>query len=67
MSGRYDLVDLVVVVRRETDRAYGIADPNKAGIIWMPKSQCQIDEIAVPSGKATLTCREWLAKERGLI
>ena len=29
MSGRIDLVDLEVYVRRETDRAWGIADPDK--------------------------------------
>ena len=68
MTGRSDLVDFDVVVRRETDRAWGIADPNKVGnILWLPKSQCEVDEIAMPSRKATLTCPEWLAKEKGLI
>lgn len=68
MTGRSDLVDLAVVVRRETDRAWGIADPNKAGNIqWLPKSQCQVDGVEVPSGKTTLTCPEWLAKEKGLV
>lgn len=68
MSGRSDLVDLDVVVRRETDAAWGIADPDKPGnIIWLPKSQCQVDDIKLPSKAATLTCPEWLAMERGLI
>lgn len=68
MSGRSDLVDLDVVVRRETDGAWGIADPGKAGnIIWIPKSQCQVEDIKIPSRSATLTCPLWLATERGLI
>jgi len=68
MTGRSDLVDLDVVVRRETDGACGIADPDKAGnIIWLPKSQCQDEDIRIPSRNATLTCPRWLATERGLI
>lgn len=67
MSGRSNLADLEVVVRRETDLAYGIADPNKAGnIIWLPKSQCQVDDYDVPSGRATLTAPEWLLTDKGL-
>lgn len=68
MSGRSDLVDLEVYVRRETDAAWGIADPDKAGnIIWLPKSQCEIDGGEPPTKKATLTCPEWLAIEKGLV
>lgn len=68
MSGRSDLVDLDVVVLRETDKAWGIDNPNKVrDIIWLPKSQCQIGAEPAPSKDATLTCPEWLAKERGLI
>jgi len=56
---RSDLVDLDVFVLRETDKAWGIGDPNKTGnIIWLPKSQCEVDEIKMPSKSATLTCPE---------
>lgn len=65
---RSDLVDLAVVVRRETPGAWGIEDATKPGsIIWLPKSQCEIDDIKQPSKCGTLTCPEWLAKEKGLI
>lgn len=68
MAGRSDLVDIDVVVRRETAAAWGIEDPDKAGgIIWLPKSQCEIEDIQQPSKVGTLTCSEWLAKEKGLI
>jgi len=65
-AGRSDLVDLDVVVLRQTDKAWGIANPDKAGkIIWLPKSECQVDEIKMPSKSATLICPEWLATEKG--
>lgn len=68
MSMRSDLIDLTVILRRETDKAYGIASEDKAGeIIWLPKSQCQIDDHNPATGRAELTCPEWLAKEKGLI
>ncbi len=67
-AGHSDLVDLDIVIRRETDKAWGIADPIKTGnIIWLPKSQCEVDDIKAPKMSAKLTCPEWLAKERGLI
>lgn len=65
---RSDLVDLAVVVRRETDKAYEIEDENKAGeIIWLPKSQCEIEIQDRVRKIGTLTCPEWLAKDKGLI
>lgn len=68
MSGRSDLVDLEVYVRRETDAAWGIADPDKPGnIIWLPKSQCEIEGNDTPTKVATLTCPSWLAIEKGLV
>ena len=66
-AGRSDLVDLEVFVRRETDNAWGIADPDKAGgIIWLPKACCEID-VDHPSKAATLTAPLWLLTDRGLI
>lgn len=65
---RSDLIDISIIVIRETDRAWGIEDENKPGaVIWLPKSQCEISSIKKPSGVAELTCPEWLAKEKGLI
>lgn len=65
---RSDLIDLSVVVIRETDKAWGIQDESKPEtVIWLPKSQCEITSIKNPSGVAELTCPEWLAKEKGLI
>lgn len=65
---RSDLIDLTVIVRRETDKAWGIASEDNHGqIIWLPKSMCEITDHNAATGRAELTCPEWLAKERGLI
>lgn len=62
MSGRSDLVDITVELRRETEKAWLIFDGTKEA--WLPKSQAEIER----AGKAyTATMPEWLAKEKGLI
>jgi len=68
VSGRSDLVDLDVFVRRETDKAWGIDDPNKpSNMIWIPKSQCEIEREPAPSKKGVLTAPLWLLTEKGLL
>jgi len=70
MSGRSDLHDIEVHLRRETERAWGIANPNSGkstDIIWLPKSQCEVELGEAPGKMSTLTAPEWLLKERGLI
>jgi hypothetical protein len=68
MSGRSDLRDIEVFLRRETQRAFGIANPNgSADLIWLPKSQCEIEPKEGPGKPDILTAPEWLLKERGLI
>lgn len=54
-------VTIEVVVKRETERAWGVADPRDAGRIqWLPKSQCTLEGTEI-------TAPEWLLKDRGLI
>lgn len=67
MSYKSDLVDIEVTVRRETDKAYGVVDPNAGALIWLPKSQCAIGGVTQPSCKGLLTAPEWLLIEKGLI
>lgn len=68
MTGRSDLVDLEVYVRRETDAAWGIADPDTPGnIIWLPKACCEIEGGEPPTKVATLTAPLWLLTEKGLV
>lgn len=58
-----NLVRLPVVVRRETDAAYGINYP----LVWLPKSQCEMSDWKQPDRKAELTIPSWLALKKGLI
>jgi len=68
MNGRSDLKDIQVQMRRETAKAWGIADPNGSrDLIWLPKSQCELEPGEGPNKMSTLTAPEWLLKERGLI
>lgn len=63
-----DLVDLDVIVLRETDKAYGVADPSgKPGIIWLPKSQCELSDFKMPKRTGIITCPEWLAIAKELV
>lgn len=66
MSYRSNLVDIDVVLRRETDKAWGFVDPNDGPLIWIPKSQGELEGGDPPSGKGVLTIEDWKAKEKGL-
>lgn len=66
MGYRSNLVDIDVVLRRETDLAYGFANPNGSAIIWVPKSQCEFEGGDLPSCKGVVTMEDWKATEKGL-
>lgn len=69
MSCRSDLVDVEVVKRRETELAWGFASPDDPHeIIWFPKSQGELEMTSPqPRPHWTLTCPEWIAKDKRLI
>ncbi len=69
MSARSDLKDIEVFIRRETEKAWGIAaDRGRASdLIWVPKSQCEFEPGDGSDKPGTLTAPEWLLKEKGLI
>ena len=71
MAGRSDLVDIDVVVRQTTDKAYGVEDPfaksPRAPLIWVPKSMCEVEYGGGPSNAATMTLSESFAQMKGLI
>lgn len=69
---RSDLVDLDVVVVRETEAAYGIDDGTQEGprkaLVWVPKSQSEIEYTSEGRYRsATITMPRWLAEEKGLV
>ena len=58
MSGESDLIDIVVTLRHQTDKAYLVDDGDKQ--VWVPKSQSEYAD-------GILTLPEWLAMDKGLI
>jgi len=64
---RSDLVDLSVHLHFATVKAWLVSDTgDSADAVWIPHSQGELEQD--PDGRSyTLTCPEWLAKEKGLI
>jgi len=64
----HNLVEIDVVIRRETDRAWGLAADKEPGVIvWIPKSMCEIEWVSQVSKTALMTLEEDFAQEKGLI
>ena len=56
------LVDLVLEIERETDRAIGVRNA-RGERCWLPKSEITIDNLTCPP---TITVPEWLVDQREL-
>jgi len=56
------LVDLVLEIERETDRAIGVRNA-RGERVWLPKSEITIDNLTCPP---TITVPEWLVDQREL-
>lgn len=56
------LVDLVLEIERETDRAIGVRNA-RGDLAWLPKSEITIDNLTCPP---TITVPEWLVDQREL-
>lgn len=64
---RSNLVDLMLYVHAETERAVRVSDDGDlAKSVWLPKSQCEVDYTKQP-GVAVVTVPEWLATKEGLV
>lgn len=63
-----DLIDVTVTIHAETEKAWLMSDDGtKARAKWVPKSQGEYDPTSAAPHIGTLTCPEWLAKEKGFI
>lgn len=63
-----DLIDVTVTIHAETAKAWLMSDDGtKARAKWVPKSQGEYDPTDAAPYIGTLTCPEWLAKEKGFI
>jgi hypothetical protein len=54
----------------ETDLAYGVREEpgdTRSSLIWLPKSQVDIEQAAQLNEVCTFLVPEWLAIEKGLV
>jgi hypothetical protein len=68
MTMKSDVVDLSVVLLRQTERAILVneTEDNSAQSVWLPKSKVEFDDVTLGT-ITTVTLPEWLATEKGLI
>lgn len=60
------LVDLDIYLLVETEEAYGVSYGDNEPLVWVPKSQCEIEKKK-GSKSVVLTMPEALAQEKELI
>jgi len=68
MPRHNELIDLTMIVHRETDKAIlasDSGDPDDA--VWLAKSQIEIVQETTHTSVRTITLPEWIAVEKGLI
>lgn len=65
-----DLVDLMVVLHHETEKAVLVSDDgDRARAVWLPKSAVEVEEGPTAMGQKyhTVTLPERLAIDKGLV
>lgn len=62
---RSDLVDIEVVLKHETDKAWLVNEGDFDA--WIPKSRGELEKNPAPSRTWTLTIPQGLAEEKGLV
>jgi hypothetical protein len=62
-----NLIDLVVEITHETDKALLVHDGDKSKAVWLPKSAVEVSLDDPIPGVATITLPEPLAIEKGLV
>ena len=69
MSGnrhvRTHIVDIVVKIRRRSDRVVTVEHGRPSKRAWLPLSQCELSSNG--DGTHTASLPEWLAREKGMI
>ncbi len=67
MSIDQDGEEFRLLWQAETAMAYGVKEHGEGPLIWLPKSQCDVDEAAELGQVAMFLIPEWLAIEKGLV
>ncbi len=66
MPGNSDLVDVTMQVHARTSKAIRVSDDgDDKRAVWLPLSQCEVEEKA--RGIVVVTLPEWLAIDKGLV
>jgi hypothetical protein len=68
MAVKSDLIDLVMILVHETDKAVLVCldEDGKRGV-WLPKSAIELSDDRTKTRQVTVTLSEALAQEKGLI
>jgi hypothetical protein len=61
-----DLCDVEMYLTKETDKAFGVTFGKDQPLVWLPKSQCEVEK-KTGSKTVIVTLPEWLAQEKELI
>lgn len=64
VQGKSDLIELSGIYNHETEAAW-LIDFGEQDSVWLPKSQCEVEEES--DGSVTVTLPEWLAIEKGIV
>lgn len=69
MMAKSDLVDIVVVIRKETELAVLVLPMDKmtAFTTWLPKSRIEISRDDPEEGRHTITGERWFFRNKELI
>ena len=69
MPKHHDLIDLEMVMLSSTEKAIFVSDTGESNRgVWLPKSQVEYSfENPKHPEHVTVTCPEWLARDKGLI
>jgi hypothetical protein len=68
LTPKSELVDLTVVIRKETELAVLVRDPESdRPAVWLPKSQIEIEWADRHHSRATITGERWFFEEKELI
>lgn len=63
-----DLQDIEVIFVTQTEKAFAVkVDEISTKLIWLPKSQCEIDGVLSSGRIVMLTADERLLVEKGLV
>ena len=63
-----NVIDVQVMLHHRTDKAALVSDDgDRDNAVWLPFSQIELDDDAMPGQTVEIVVPEWLAADKGLI